>query len=194
MQVQLITTLSAETNMTKTSIGFLSFAVVASVFGLVAFFGFSPFGKQVIQQIAGSPVGSTFNTAKVAASVMAPATASATSTSLLNSDASDRYILDVFANCASVGTSQTYLTGAGLTTAGWLLIVSTSSASTQTAPNANAWGLSIATTTPNSFNITGAATTTPAINRVWATGSYLQFTFNATNTASCIPGVHYLAS
>ena len=125
---------------------------------------------------------------------MAPATSAASSTAILNSDASDRKIESFVADCSGVGTSLAYLTGTGLTSTGWNVNMATSSTGAQLT-NASALTMFIPTTTPDAFNSIGAGTTTPsAAQRVWAAGSYLVFTFNATNTASCVIGVHYLAS
>lgn len=140
----------------------------------------------------GSPAGSTFSNAKIASVIMAPSTAAASSSAaLLNTDASDRYIESIFADCNTVATSRTYLTGAGLDL--WRLSFATSSAASQTG-NANVLTMSIATATPDRYNYEGTSTSTADYLRVWKTGTYLIPTFNATNTASCVVGAHYLAS
>ena len=143
-----------------------------------------------------STTGTTFNTAKVAAIVFTPATAAATSTSIYNGDASDRKIQSFFADCSGMGTSFAAYSGAGLVSGGLIFsYATTSTANPNTPQTANAISISVATTTPDSYNITGAATTTPTgLQRVWAAGSYATFSSNATNTASCVVGVNYLAS
>ncbi len=171
---------------------FLGVLALGAFLGTLAFFNFTPF-RTVVQQVAfGSPVGTTFSTAKIAAMNIAPATASATSTSILNSDASDRYITSAFAECTGAGSSQTAYTGAGL--ANLLLRIATSStAAPVVLSNTNyAANLTIATTAPATYQ----STTTPTTSwmQVWASGSYLTFYPNATNTAQCVVGVSYLAS
>lgn len=138
-----------------------------------------------------SPVSSTFSTAKVAQVNLFP-TIAATTTGLLNTDSSDRYIESTYVACSGVGTSQVGYTGAGLTSTGWLFNVATG---TTQAPasitNSNKWSTSIPTSTPDAYV---ASTTAQSLWRVWPTGTYLNFEFNATNTAACTVGAHYLAS
>ena len=149
----------------------------------------------VVSPSLGSAAGSTFSTAKVAAVDMSPATASATSTSLLNTDASARWITKFYVNCTGVGTSQTYLTGAGLST--WTMTAGTSSSATQIAITNLAGNLTLGTTTSFSQNASSTVASAIAANTdlwYWPAGTYLQFTFNATNTAACIVGANYDAS
>lgn len=176
----------------------IAFGVVAGLLGVIAFLGLSPFASSPTQSTnqlsVGSAAGTTFNTAKVATTVMIPAApgATATTSSILNSDASDRKIESFKIDCSNVGTSLTN-TGAGIAT--WQVSFATSSTATPAVnPNVNAVALVIATSTPDSFNVLATATSTPAVNRVWAAGSYLTIGFNATNTASCVAGVSYLGS
>lgn len=141
-----------------------------------------------------SPTGATFGDAKIAMVSMAPATSAASSTSIQNTDGNDRKIERYIVDCSNVGTSQTYLTGAGLTSTGWFASFATSSTAAQVT-NASAQALPLSTSTPDVYNTLGTGTTTPtAAQRVWAAGSYLIITFNATNTASCTAGVSYIAS
>lgn len=140
--------------------------------------------------IAGSAVGTTFNTARVAQINFSPATASATSTSILNTDESDRYVgNNVFAYCGSVGTSQTALTGTGLASLTFKA-ATTSTANPAIVTNTNlAVNLTISTSTVDSYT----ASSTFGYSR-WKSGSYLTFFANATNTAVCTVGVYYLPS
>lgn len=155
-----------------------------------------------------STAGATFNSAKVAAVAVAPATpgTGATSTSVYNSDASDRYITGLRVGCSSIGTSLTAYTGAGL--ANLTLTIATSSTNAP-ATNSNTAHifptLNIATTT-GFFTVsstTGAYATTSlsgaigytgstSFRNLWTAGSYVSFFFNATNTAACTVGVDYL--
>lgn len=150
------------------------------------------------QTLAGSPVGTTFNTAKVAAINWTLSTG-ATTTSVLNSDASDRYVKAIEMGCEAVGTSQTPLTGVGLL-ALTIKAATTSSASPAVISNAHVIGNSgftLATSTPT-FVIASSTVAGPAgssdIANIWAAGSYMTFWSNATNTAVCTVGVTYLAS
>lgn len=147
----------------------------------------------------GSSTGATFGDAKVAAIVMTPASASATSSSILNTDASDRFITDAFVVCSAVGNVFTAVTGAGLTSAGWLWKAATSS----TASPANIQGftsadlamsVSVATTTAADA-YTATSTFTQVYNQRWKTNTYMTFQPNATSsTAVCTVGVHYLGT
>ncbi len=167
--------------------------LIAIVAVLIVSIGGGYFFPSVAQapQEVGSSTGTTFGTAKIATVVMAPATAAASSTSILNPDASDRKIESFVVDCSGVGSSLSYLAGLGI--ASWTVTFATSSTGAQVA-NTNGTTLNLSTSTVDLYNILGNATTTPALNRVWAAGSYLVPTFNATNTASCVVGVNYLAS
>ncbi len=144
---------------------------------------------------ASSSVGTTFNSAKIAAITWSPSTG-ATSTAILNSDSSDRKIESFVADCSNMGVSQTPLTGTGLLSNGLVFSMATTSTNAPAVvSNANILSLPIATTSLDVYNIVGTGTSTPnGLVRVWAAGSYLTFWSNATNTASCVVGVHYLAS
>lgn len=140
----------------------------------------------------GSPVGSTFNTAKIAAVNMSPLTLAATSSSVLNTDSSNRYVESLNADCTGVGTSGG-ATGAGVAT--WTITAATTTVANEGSQgNTNTFVGSVATTTPYSLLSSVIATTGTGINYVWAPGSYMTFLFNATNTAACVVGVHYLPS
>lgn len=160
--------------------------VVAAVLGALAFFGLTPFGKEAVTEISGSPAGSTFNTAKVAAINFTPATPAASSTSLLNTDSSARYIQSGFASCSGV-------TGQG----------GTFTAATTTIPNLGVQGNTnsaetiIATTTAGAQFMYSASSTEGVISqtsRVWPSGTYLTFVDSNTNTGICTVGVDYLGS
>ena len=143
-----------------------------------------------------SPVGSTFSSKKIAAIVMAPATSAATSSSILNSTGNDQYISSIEAGCEKVASSNTYLTGGGLSALS--LTIGTSSTASQPA-SVNAVGqgaLTISTSSPY-FTVSSSTAVMPGnplVNSIWAAGSYLNFTFNATNTAVCTVGVSVLSS
>jgi hypothetical protein len=144
-----------------------------------------------VSQLAGSPVGTTFNTDKVAAVDMSPLTANATTTYLYNSDASDRIITDGFGSCGGVGTSGAAQGGAG-GLAALVITMGTSSVGTGNLPTTLAGTFTIATSAPEAY--TATTTFTQVAARRWPSATYLGISFNATNTAACIVGVKYLAS
>lgn len=172
---------------------------------LVASIGGAYFFPKVTELAVGtSAAGSTFNTAKyagIAINLAAPGT-NATSSSILNSDANDRYVTAVKAGCEVLGTSKTAYTGTGL--AALTLSIATSSTAAPAANgNANIVGstaLTLATSTGNfvtaSSTASNGASTPGSVlpNNIWLAGSYMTFTANATNTAVCTVGVDYIGS
>lgn len=145
------------------------------------------------QSVGGiQPVGTTFSTAKVASVIMVPATDSASSTSILNTDATDRIFVSSFAACNTVGTSLSYLVGAGIVD--WRVRMATTSAGTQTGSVNYVSNMAVSTSTPWAYSASSTAPFPNASAYVWPTNTYLTITFNATNTASCLAGVNYLAS
>jgi len=145
-----------------------------------------------------SAIATTFGTAKVAQVNINPATGSATSSSILNTDATDRYITSSYVACNTVGTSLTAYTGAGLTSAGWLWrMATTATAITGALTDSNtnyAANASLATSTVVDFVSTTTEGVIQGTSRVWPTGTYLTIQPNATNTAICTVGVHYIGS
>lgn len=142
-----------------------------------------------------SSAGVSNSSAKVASITIAPLTASATTSSITNTDGTDREITDGFVTCQSVGSSRTYLTGAGLTSGGWGLVMSTSSSAVDAKVNAN-YAInfsSISTTTTRVYSATSTEGVLTYVSRIWPNGTKLNMTFNATNTAACTIGVHYLS-
>lgn len=153
-----------------------------------------------------SATGSTFNTAKFAGitASLASVGANGTSTSILNTDANDRYVTSLKAACQGIGTSQTAYSGTGLV-ALKLTVGTTTTSAPATIPTANliANAVTVATATPI-LVIASSTAITPnagsnsgniaALNDLWAAGSYLTFWVNATNTAVCTFGVDYIGS
>ncbi len=140
-----------------------------------------------------SPVNTVFNSAKIAEIVFNPSTGSATSTSILNTDSNDRYIISNFAGCGVVGTSLTAYTGAGLSTLTFKF-ATTSDSAPAIVSNTNVVTLTIATATPDFLINTASTGGTSSFLTRWASGSYLTIFSNATNTAQCSAGVYYIAS
>lgn len=188
----------SSTNMNKK----LSIAlIVVALIALGGYFYPGSTSSTVIQQVpspsfgTASPAGSTFNTAKIAAVAMAPATGSATSSSITNTDATDRYVLATEIGCQNIGTSLTAYTGTGL--ANLLLTIGTTTvAGSNLAPWARIGQITVATATPQSFLSASSTllTATSSLAAIWHTGENMQFTWNATNTASCSVGIRYIGS
>lgn len=190
-------------------------ALIAAVMAVGVYGGYKYLLTPPLQVSAGTAAaGSTFNTAKTAAIAMV-FTNGATSTSILNTDASDRFVISNFIACSSATSTYTAVTGAGL--ANWIIKAATTSTNapavisntnlvmndtvatgTVGAGVASDYGgialvasSSIATTSPTGWigNAAGSA------NQFrWATGTYLTYWSNATNTAACTVGVYYLPS
>lgn len=172
--------------------------IVLLVLAIVAVGGyFYPLSIQrTITQVQnyGSSAGTSFNTAKFAGVVFGLSSSSATTTSIYNTDSFDRKIQSFVADCSGVGTSLTAYTGAGLSQLVFTA-ATTSTAAPNTITNTNTMALPIATSTVDSYNSVGSATTTPtALSRVWKTGTYWTISSNATNTAACTVGVNYIGS
>lgn len=159
------------------------------------------------QSVAGSsPSGSTFNTAKFAGIVMNLATpgTNGTTSSILNTDANDRYLTSITEDCEGVGTSKEAYDGAGLPALKLTVSTTTTAvplqpASIFAAPVLNGavattsnWLVNSTSTNPSGY-ATGSTAST-SIADVWLAGSYLTFWWNATNTAVCTVGAHYNAS
>lgn len=168
--------------MNKTVIGVVC---VGAVLGTLAFFGYSPFLK-VVQQYLGSPAGTTFNTAKIAGVNMALATAgiNATTSSITNSDSSDRIITGGYATCSGLGTSLTADGTAGV----YSLVLNIGTSTT------NMLTIAVATTSSQINVASSSAFAAVSYLSRWNIGSTLNFAWNATNTAACTVAVTYLAT
>lgn len=178
--------------MNKTTLGLI--AVIVLIVGVVAGHSFwpvhlSPAGAQ-------NPSGTTYGSAKFAGVVADMSTTSGTSTSILNTDATDRFITSWKFACEGVGTSQTAYTGTGL--AAWTVKVATSSTAspatlTGAASVANSFTLATGTTALLVSSST-PQTATSSFAAIWNAGSYLTFSTNATNSAVCTVGGDYIGS
>lgn len=152
--------------------------------------------------------GSTFSTAKYAGVAIDLASNSgATSTSILNTDSSDRYVVAVELACRNTGSSFTAVTGAGL--ASLQLTVGTSSASSPAsivsigAHSRVASAFVVGTATAPIIAVASSTTqvSTSTLGVLWKSGEYMTFWWNATNTPAsgqttvpCTEGVRYLGS
>lgn len=175
-------------------------SLIALAVAVVGVLIFGAYQFPQVSTLVSSPAGTTFNTAKYAgvrADLGLPGS-TGTSTSVQNTDASDRIITGLRHGCQAVGTSRTAYSGAGL--ASLLVTAATSStASPSTNSNTNSVGggaITIATSTPNFAVSTSSATGagSSAIFNIWPAGSYLTFTTNATNTATCTFGADYIGT
>lgn len=162
---------------------------------------------QVQMFAAASPAGTTVNTEKFAGilgiSLASPgiagasgSTANGTSTSILNTDAFDRYATSWVAACEGVGTSKTAYTGGGLASL-QISVGTTTTASPATflSAEAIASAQNIATTTVNLLvSSSTLQSATSSLAMVWPANTYMTFAFNATNTAVCTLGIRYAQS
>lgn len=176
---------------------FWSAVVVLSVMGALAWFGITPFlsNTTTVQQVAGSPAGTSFNTSKVAAINISPQSITSTSTSLLNSDASDRIVTESFVTCSGL-TSMNGSTAAGVSTFQWWAATSSTAAPTASVFNAPfaAMNITVATSSGDGFTSTSTFTGTAVYARRWSAGTYMVFQTNATSSSAvCQAGVRYLA-
>lgn len=201
--------------MDNTRIAIWSVVVMCSVLGAAAFFGLTPFGRTIIEHTTeivdgiGGPSASSasINIARFAGtagiSLASPGTtgatgANGTSTSILNPDATDRYISSIKAGCEVVGASRTAYSGTGLASLTLSVATSSTSGPSSNAGNSNVVGggtVVIGTSTAQyAVSTSTIGTGSPNIYAVWASGSYLTFTTNATNTATCTFGADYFQS
>jgi hypothetical protein len=182
----------SSTNMTNKYI--LSGIAVLAILGATAFFGYSPFTKQTVQQIFNSPVGATFNSAKVAEIAMAPISSAATSSSLYNGDASARIIDSGFVSCA---TSTGAVMGSTGGVASWTWQMATTATNALGLQGNTNYAMNLTVSTSTTDNEYTASSTNPALvmNRYWPSGSYLTINTNATTTngmsVTCQAGVYY---
>lgn len=169
--------------------------VVALVAGVAGYL----LGHTPSVSVTTSPTGSTFSTAKTAlvAINLANPGSTGTSTSILNTDSNDRYITSVEAGCTGVGTSKSAYAGVGLA-ALTLTMATSSTAAPATNGNVNTLQsiITIGTSTPNFVisSSTAGGVGNNLVSNIWASGSYLTITSNATNTAVCTAGVKYFGS
>lgn len=143
----------------------------------------------VVQGI--SNVGASNSTSKLFTITSSPSTDGATTSSILNTDGTDRAVTSVVAFCTGVASSKTYLTGTGL--AAFTVQMSTSTSAVDAKANTN-YVASFTIATSSSWS--QVSSTTPyagAVNSVWPTNTYLNITYNATNTASCTIGAYVIS-
>lgn len=143
-----------------------------------------------------APAGSTFSNAKSYAIAMAPLTDAATSTTIYNSDATDRFVTGGYAVCGGLDRSGGPL-GAGYANFGFKAATSSTDVggTRKTANTQLALNVLVSTSTVDGITATTSPTgTTPAFWFRWAAGSYMNFYTNATNTAACTVGVNTVSN
>ena len=182
----------------KNAPSFLAVLLIAACGGIVSgalLLTFMPKSSVVYQSSGtGSPAGTTFSNAKIAEVAMAPTSATATSTSIRNSDASDRYVLDAGVFCSGL-TTMFGLTNSGLSTFQWYAGTTSSAAPTTSIAGNLLLAMNVTVATSSAVGFTATSTYTNANSRVWSAGSYMTFQTNGTSTAaSCTPFVHYIGS
>lgn len=170
--------------------------ILAAVIALAIIGGYY-FPKYQILASA-SPTGSTFGDAKFAGVVVSLATpgANGTSTSILNTDTSDRYVTSTKVGCENIGTSRTAYTGTGLASL-QVSIGTTTSANPASFLSfaAITTGTIIGTSSVNNlFSSSTLQTATTSLSVIWPANTNMTFYFNATNTAVCTVGVDYIGS
>lgn len=145
-----------------------------------------------------STTGSSFGNATKAVTVIALPTpgANGTTTSYLNASPNDYYISNEEAFCENLGTSKTAYTGTGLA-ALTFTIATSSTANPATNSNPNTLPVITVSTSTGNFFFSSSTAGTPGVTNVsdiWAAGTYITVTANATNTATCDAGVSYTSS
>lgn len=178
--------------MNKFSLTILLIVVLA-----VGIIGGHSFWPQVRLSTAVSPAGSSNSTAKIASISIAPLTAAATSTSILNTDGTDRGVTSVDVLCTGLGTSNPFTTGntGGATIAGLVLQTGTTSVANQgLQANTSLYSsTTIATSTTYGYVSTSTEGVIQTVSRIWPTNTYLTFQFNATSTGACTAAAKYLS-
>lgn len=155
-------------------------------FGLARYFS-------VPSVVAGSPAGSTFNDAKFAAVSMAPATSAASTTSILNTDGSGRWLSGELVACTGIGTSGTSV--ANLT----VQAATTSVSGAGLGGNTNLAMNIVVSTTSAAFSMNASSTLASGVSTgtdlyYWPAGTYLSFLFNSTNVGTCVVKADYTPS
>lgn len=173
--------------MTKT-LGFLLGALVLVV--AIAGGYFFPELKITV----GSPAGTTFNTAKVAQININPQSITSTSTSILNTDTSDRIVTDGFVSCSGL-TNMFASTNAGVATFNWTAATSSTPAPAPSITGSTFAAMQVSLATSTTYNETATSTWTVPWGHIWTAGTYMIFQTNATSSgALCTVGVHYVGS
>lgn len=171
--------------------------IVGSIVLVIAIIGGYIYPK-VVKLAGTSPSGATFGDQKIAmvAVNLANPGANGTSTSILNTDSNDRYVESSRVGCENVGSSKTAYSGTALAALQFSVGTSSTAAPTSIVPFAFvASAVNLSTSTGSVFFASSTlATATSSLAAIWPTNTYMTFTFNATNTATCTVGVSYFGS
>lgn len=171
---------------------------------LLAIFAFLNHSSQPGLVSATAPQGATYltgNWAGVTVNLAAPGT-NATSSSILNNSTNDYYVTAIKVGCEGVGSSNTAYVGGGLS-ALTLKVSTSSTAAPAVLANNNLVGvgaMTIGTSTPTFVEASSTASTalpntgSSLVANIWPANTYMTFTVNATNTATCTFGVDYISS
>lgn len=179
----------------------LALGIVVAVIAILGGYYF-PITQSKVGAVTSSPAGSSNSNQQYIAVAITPLTTTSTSTSVLNpTGGTDRFITGIFTECTGAGASAG-ATGAGLTSAGWILHIATSTQANAGLDNnvQYVFNGSISTTTLFSYNASttgtiqtsSAPSTLATFSNIWSVGSYLNFSFNATNTAACTVSAEYI--
>jgi hypothetical protein len=161
--------------------------IVVALIAIGAYF--YPQAKSLVGGVSSS--GSYTNVATWALVNFVPSAANGTSTSILNSGASDRAITSSYAFCTN-NTTSIGPTSPGIASL-TLQAATTSVASQGLQGSANyIVNVNISTTTTSSYVSTSTEGVITGSARIWPVNTYLTFNFNATTTAACTIGVQYL--
>lgn len=173
--------------------------VVAVIIGLIVGYSFAPVQ---VENVSTSPAGTQSSTANFY-SITVDMSQVATTSSILNTSSNDKFVTGIRAGCESIGTSKTYTTGSGLAILTLTVATSSTASPVTTRTNTQIVGgsaITISTSTAN-FVISSSTAIGPveaygssAVNNIWASGSYMTFYTNATNTAHCTFGVDTINS
>lgn len=165
--------------------------VLVGIVAITALF-FPKYQTSPIASGTSSTSGTVNNTAKIASIAMALSTG--TSSSILNTDATDRIVESGFYSCDNLTTVLNPYNGAGLAALSFEVATTSAAASSATAvTNGNA-AFKSTVATSSSYGFVASSTYAVPFPRVWAAGSYMTFWSNATTTASCTIGLHYINS
>ncbi len=161
---------------------------IVAVIALVGSYFYPQNTNTTIDRVtAVSTAGVTNSTAKIATIVISPVSTSATSSYIYNADGTDREIESLFAACTGLNTDTDQRD-----TSFTLSAATTSVTGKGLNGNANKSSVTVATSTTYGYAI-DTSSTFVAVDRIWASGTYLALNWAATTTAACTSGVHYLS-
>ena len=142
-----------------------------------------------------SPVGTSNAASRFFSTVMNLSSAAGTTTSILNNTGYDIAVNDTRIFCTGFGTSQTFLTGTGLTNFTFQF-ATTSVSGLGIQNNTNYFGNDQVATNTGAGITYVSSSTEPVLNtgsRIIPNGTYATITANATNTAQCVVAIAGMA-